>query len=135
VPRRRTYPPGAFVNSSTPQNTSHSFDFIKMRSFHPLIVTLCVTAGAYGQSQKEYDYIICGAGTAGLTVANRLTQDGKTTVLVVEPGTNNTVQDWGYQSQPQKYAKDTVAYLPAGKAVGGSSKVNGEAMICTPDPR
>jgi choline dehydrogenase-like flavoprotein len=34
--------------------------------------------------REEYDYIIAGAGTAGLTVADRLTADGKTTVLVVE---------------------------------------------------
>lgn len=35
---------------------------------------------------KEYDYIIVGGGTAGLTVADRLTEDGKSTVLVVEYG-------------------------------------------------
>jgi hypothetical protein len=33
-----------------------------------------------------YDYVIIGAGTAGLTVADRLTEDGKTTVLVIEYG-------------------------------------------------
>ena len=35
---------------------------------------------------KEYDYVIVGGGTAGLTVADRLTEDGKTTVLVIEYG-------------------------------------------------
>lgn len=35
---------------------------------------------------EQYDYIIVGGGTAGLTVADRLTEDGKTTVLVVEYG-------------------------------------------------
>ncbi len=35
---------------------------------------------------KEYDYIIVGGGTAGLTVADRLTEDGTSTVLVVEYG-------------------------------------------------
>lgn len=34
----------------------------------------------------EYDYVIVGGGTAGLTVADRLTEDGKTTVLVLEVG-------------------------------------------------
>ncbi len=35
---------------------------------------------------KEYDYIIIGGGTSGLTVADRLTEDGANTVLVVEYG-------------------------------------------------
>lgn len=34
----------------------------------------------------EYDYVIVGGGTSGLTVADRLTEDGKTTVLVLEYG-------------------------------------------------
>ena len=36
--------------------------------------------------QESYDYIIVGGGTAGLTVADRLTEDGKTSVLVIEYG-------------------------------------------------
>lgn len=34
----------------------------------------------------SYDYVVVGGGTAGLTVADRLTEDGKTTVLVIEYG-------------------------------------------------
>ena len=36
--------------------------------------------------QAEYDFVIIGGGTAGLTVADRLTEDGNTTVLVIEHG-------------------------------------------------
>ena len=36
--------------------------------------------------QESYDYVIVGGGTAGLTVADRLTEDGKTSVLVIEYG-------------------------------------------------
>ena len=44
-----------------------------------------VLAGAK-DVQAEYDYVIIGGGTAGLTVADRLTADGKATVLVIEHG-------------------------------------------------
>ncbi len=36
--------------------------------------------------KESYDYVIVGGGTSGLTVADRLTEDGKTTVLVIEYG-------------------------------------------------
>ena len=36
--------------------------------------------------KSSYDYIVIGGGTSGLTVADRLTEDGKTSVLVVEYG-------------------------------------------------
>lgn len=36
--------------------------------------------------QPAYDFLIVGGGTAGLTVADRLTEDGKTSVLVIEHG-------------------------------------------------
>lgn len=37
-------------------------------------------------TQPAYDYVVIGGGTAGLTVADRLTKDGRTTVLVIEHG-------------------------------------------------
>ena len=39
-----------------------------------------------GEVEEAYDYIVVGGGTAGLTVADRLTEDRKTTVLVIENG-------------------------------------------------
>jgi choline dehydrogenase len=38
------------------------------------------------EAKESYDYVVVGGGTAGLTVADRLSEDGKTTVLVVEYG-------------------------------------------------
>ncbi|KAL2182229.1 alcohol oxidase [Thermothelomyces heterothallicus CBS 203.75] len=94
----------------------------------------------------EYDYIVVGGGTAGLTVADRLTEDGKTTVLVVEYGqlsnssAISTVQGgfmgmtdptllFNIQSVPQtNLANRTVAVL-AGKVIGGSSAVNAMMTI------
>lgn len=67
----------------------------------------------------SFDYIIVGGGTAGLTVANRLTEDGVNTVLVIEAGEDHTKNplvltpglvagmygnpnfDWNFNSVPQ----------------------------------
>ncbi|KAK4228687.1 putative GMC oxidoreductase [Podospora fimiseda] len=93
------------------------------------------------QVQKEYDYIIIGGGTAGLTVANRLTEDGKTTVLVLEYGelsdsTSITTVTGGFSgmgdgklmysinSVPQVNLRNRTIAVLAGKVVGGSSAVN-----------
>ncbi|KAF2171280.1 GMC oxidoreductase [Zasmidium cellare ATCC 36951] len=77
-------------------------------------------------SKTEYDYIICGGGTAGLAVANRLTENSNITVLVVEAGINGTTDGWDYKSTPQEYSNGRVLDLPAGKTVGGSSQINGK---------
>ncbi|KAH8904826.1 alcohol oxidase [Coniochaeta sp. PMI_546] len=90
--------------------------------------------------QPNYDFVIIGGGTAGLTVADRLTEDGKTTVLVIEHGELvdspliNTVQGGmqGFNSQlmysinsvPQVNLRNHTIAVLAGKVVGGSSAVN-----------
>ncbi len=89
----------------------------------------------------EYDYVIVGGGTAGLTLADRLTEDGSnTTVLVIEYGAVSdsprisTVQGgfqgvneqfmYAIQSVPQVNLRNRSTGVLAGKVVGGSSAVN-----------
>lgn len=88
----------------------------------------------------EYDYVIVGGGTAGLTVADRLTENPNITVLVIEYGALSdsslisTVQGgfrgfdaqflYDIQSVPQVNLKNRTAAVLAGKVVGGSSAVN-----------
>ncbi|GAB7355295.1 hypothetical protein MBLNU459_g5833t1 [Dothideomycetes sp. NU459] len=88
-----------------------------------------------------YDYIVAGGGTSGLVVANRLSADGVTTVLVVEAGPLDngedyvtipalaggavgTKYDWNltYVSNPDLDSRNVS--IPQGKVVGGSSLFN-----------
>ncbi|EAQ88634.1 hypothetical protein CHGG_05253 [Chaetomium globosum CBS 148.51] len=82
----------------------------------------------------EYDYIIVGGGTAGLTVADRLTEDGKHSVLVLERGVFLSGGFWGLidptltfniSSVPQAGLNNRSIAVIGGLILGGSSGVNG----------
>lgn len=73
------------------------------------------------QLRKSYDYVICGGGTAGLTLAARLSELNAT-VLVVEIGGDAAgAVDWEYSQT----IYNTTLSLWTGKGLGGSSSVNG----------
>lgn len=97
-------------------------------------------------SGLSYDYIIVGGGTAGLAVANRLSANPDVSVLVLEAGASvfnntnvvgtdsygkalNTNIDWQFKTVAQSFANNQVVTLHAGKAIGGTSTINGKLDI------
>jgi choline dehydrogenase len=93
---------------------------------------------------NSFDYIIVGAGSAGCILADKLSRNSKTSVLVLEAGGNNnspwvslplgygklfndSKRNWRFNTTPQKALDDREDYWPRGKLVGGSGSIN--AMV------
>jgi choline dehydrogenase len=90
----------------------------------------------------EFDYVIVGAGSAGCVLANRLSANGKHSVLLLEAGPKDTniwihvpigygklfkekSVNWMYQTEPEPGLGGRQVFQPRGKVLGGSSSING----------
>jgi choline dehydrogenase len=91
---------------------------------------------------QQFDYVIVGAGSAGCVLANRLSEDPKVTVLLLEAGPKDrnpmihlpagfasTLKDpkvnWLYETEPEQGTNNRAIVWPRGKVLGGSSSING----------
>ncbi len=96
----------------------------------------------------DYDFVIVGGGSAGATIASRLTEDPKVSVCLLEAGGSGKdilirtpigvvamlpgigkINNWAFKTTPQPGLNGRIGYQPRGRALGGSSAINAMLYI------
>ena len=95
---------------------------------------------------ETFDYVVVGAGSGGCAVASRLSEDPNVSVALLEAGgkddnwvvttpgalilmVSGPVNNWAFDTVPQKGLNGRIGYQPRGKGLGGSSSINAMVYI------